>query len=187
MIDPHTDAIQAIGRFRNGIDKVYHIFNTNINLPIRTRKEINIYMQASEEVYKTLKTFYDCATSKEARNAYREALNILPYNKILDKEGQKNFFAIDNYLDEALLKSSYNSKEGVFNNYKSNPLFDTEVQSGYYPYGDFERLKKNSQYSSLKERTNAKREATVRQAKSVSHCSPLDNEQMIFEIHSLYN
>lgn len=159
MIDPHTDAIQAIGRFRNGIDKVYHIFNTNINLPIRTRKEINIYMQASEEVYKTLKTFYDCATSKETRNAYREALNILPYNKILDKEGQKNFFAIDNYLDEALLKSSYNSKEGVFNNYKSNPLFDTEVQSGYYPYGDFERLKKNSQYSSLKE----KRKEIVRQ------------------------
>ena len=57
------------------------------------------------------------------------------------------------------MKSSYNSKEGVFNNYKSNPLFDTEVQSGYYPYGDFERLKKNSQYSSLKE----KRKEIVRQ------------------------
>ena len=159
MIDPNTDAIQAIGRFRNGVDKVYHIFNTNDNFPIRTEEEINGYINACEEVYKSLKTLYDCATSEGARDAYREALNIVPYNKMLDKEGKKNFFAIDNYKDETLLKSSYHDKERFFDNYINNKLFDVKLKSTYYPYGDFERLKMENKSSSLKE----KRKEIVRQ------------------------
>ena len=152
MIDPHTDAIQAIGRFRNGVNSVYHIFNTNPNLPVRTKEEVDIYLQVSKEVYNKIKTFYDCATSEEARNAYREALKVLPFNKMLDKEGRENFFAIDNYVDEALLKSSYNEKEELIASYKRNPLFDLDVESAYFPFGDFERLKKESKYASLKDK-----------------------------------
>ena len=152
MIDPHTDAIQAIGRFRNGVNSVYHIFNTNPNLPVRTKEEVDIYLQVSKEVYNKIKTFYNCATSEEARNAYREALKVLPFNKMLDKEGRENFFAIDNYVDEALLKSSYNEKEELIASYKRNPLFDLDVESAYFPFGDFERLKKESKYASLKDK-----------------------------------
>ena len=152
MIDPHTDAIQAIGRFRNGVNSVYHIFNTNPNLPVRTKEEIDIYLQVSKEVYNKIKTFYNCATSEEARSAYREALKVLPFNKMLDKEGRENFFAIDNYVDEALLKSSYNEKEELIASYKRNPLFDLDVESAYFPFGDLERLKKESKYASLKDK-----------------------------------
>lgn len=159
MIDPNTDAIQAIGRFRNGIEDIYHIFNTNANFPVRTEEEINGYINACEEVYKSLKTLYDCATSTGARDAYREALKIVPYNKMLDKEGKKNYFAIDNYMDEALLKSCYNNKDGVFENYGNNKLFDVYSQSAYYILGDFERLKIENKSSSLKE----KRKEIVRQ------------------------
>ena len=152
MIDPHTDAIQAIGRFRNGVNSIYHIFNTNPNLPVRTKEEVDIYLQVSKEVYNKIKTFYDCATSEEARNAYREALKVLPFNKMLDKEGGENFFAIDNYVDAALLKSSDNEKEELIASYKRNPLFDLDVESAYFPFGDFERLKKESKYASLKDK-----------------------------------
>ena len=159
MIDPHTDAIQAIGRFRNGVNRVCHIFNTNPNLPVRTEEEIGIYLQVSKEVYDKIKTFYDCATSEEARNAYREALKVLPFNQMLNKDGKENFFAIDNYVDEALLKSSYNAQEKLIASYRSNRLFDLDVESAYFPFGDFERLKKESKYASLKD----KRKEIVRQ------------------------
>ena len=159
MIDPHTDAIQAIGRFRNGVNRVCHIFNTNPNLPVRTEEEIGIYLQVSKEVYDKIKTFYDCATSEEARNAYREALKVLPFNQMLNKDGKVNFFAIDNYVDEALLKSSYNAQEKLIASYRSNRLFDLDVESAYFPFGDFERLKKESKYTSLKD----KRKEVVRQ------------------------
>ena len=152
MIDPHTDAIQAIGRFRNGVNRVCHIFNTNPNLPVRTEEEIGIYLQVSKEVYDKIKTFYDCATSEEARNAYREALKVLPFNQMLNKDGKENFFAIDNYVDEALLKSSYNAQEKLIASYRSNRLFDLDVESAYFPFGDFERLKKESKYASLKDK-----------------------------------
>lgn len=159
IIDPHTDAIQAIGRFRNGVNRVCHIFNTNPNLPVRTEEEIGIYLQVSKEVYDKIKTFYDCATSEEARNAYREALKVLPFNQMLNKDGKENFFAIDNYVDEALLKSSYNAQEKLIASYRSNRLFDLDVESAYFPFGDFERLKKESKYTSLKD----KRKEVVRQ------------------------
>lgn len=159
MIDPHTDAIQAIGRFRNGVNRVCHIFNTNPNLPVRTEEEIGIYLQVSKEVYDKIKTFYDCATSEEARKAYREALKVLPFNQMLNKDGKENFFAIDNYVDEALLKSSYNAQEKLITSYRSNRLFDLDVESAYFPFGDFERLKKESKYASLKD----KRKEVVRQ------------------------
>ena len=159
MIDPHTDAIQAIGRFRNGVNRVCHIFNTNPNLPVRTEEKIGIYLQVSKEVYDKIKTFYDCATSEEARKAYREALKVLPFNQMLNKDGKENFFAIDNYVDEALLKSSYNAQEKLIASYRSNRLFDLDVESAYFPFGDFERLKKESKYASLKD----KRKEVVRQ------------------------
>lgn len=159
MIDPHTDAIQAIGRFRNGVNRVCYIFNTNPNLPVRTEEEIGIYLQVSKEVYDKIKTFYDCATSEEARKAYREALEVLPFNQMLNKDGKENFFAIDNYVDEALLKSSYNAQEKLIASYRSNRLFDLDVESAYFPFGDFERLKKESKYASLKD----KRKEIVRQ------------------------
>ena len=159
MIDPHTDAIQAIGRFRNGVNRVCHIFNTNPNLPVRTEEEIGIYLQANKEVYDKIKTFYDCATSEEARNAYHGILKVLPFNQMLNKDGKENFFAIDNYVDEALLKSSYNAQEKLIASYRSNRLFDLDVESAYFHFGDFERLKKESKYASLKD----KRKEVVRQ------------------------
>lgn len=159
MIDPNTDAIQIIGRFRNGIEHAYHIFNTNTNFPVRTIAEIDGYIAGCEYVYKKLKTLYDCATTEGARDSFRAALKIVPYNKMLDKEGRKNYFAVDNYKDEALLKSCYNNRLGVFNCYQSNKIFDiTHIQSTF-PLGDYERLKRDNKSVSLKE----KRKEIVRQ------------------------
>lgn len=159
MIDPNTDAIQAIGRFRNGIEQVCHIFNTNTNFPVRTMEEIDGYIAGCEDVYKKLKTLYDCAATEGARDSFRAALEIVPYNKMLDKEGRKNYFAIDNYKDEALLKSCFNNRFGVFKCYQDNKLFDVFHVHSPFPLGDYERLRRENKSVSLKE----KRKEIVRQ------------------------
>lgn len=159
MIDPNTDAIQIIGRFRNGIEHAYHIFNTNTNFPVRTIAEIDGYIAGCEDVYKKLKTLYDCATTEGARDSFRAALKIVPYNKMLDKEGRKNYFAVDNYKDEALLKSCYNDRLGVFNCYQSNKIFDITHMQSTFLLSDYERLKRDNKSVSLKE----KRKEIVRQ------------------------
>lgn len=36
-----------------------------------------------------IETLYDCAATEGARDSFRAALEIVPYNKMLDKEGRK--------------------------------------------------------------------------------------------------
>mgnify|MGYP000582736474 CR=1 FL=1 len=65
MLDPFSDVVQIIGRFRNGVMSISHITNTNHDIPQRSEEELNNFIQTSEEVYNTLKTFYDAAPNKE--------------------------------------------------------------------------------------------------------------------------
>lgn len=98
MFDPYSDVVQIIGRFRNGITAVTHVTNTKYELPQRTEEELDEFVRTSEEVYNTLKTFYDAAASKGARVAYKAAMDSLPFNQMLDIDGNKNWFAVDNYI-----------------------------------------------------------------------------------------
>lgn len=83
IIDPCTDAVQAIGRFRNGTSLAIHVVNANENYPIRTKAGIKEYLKGCRDAYKTIKNLYECATSSESRDAYKAALDILPYNRML--------------------------------------------------------------------------------------------------------
>ena len=85
MVDPYCDVIQIVGRFRNGVSNIVHISNTNKDLPQRSMEEIKLYIHSSEEVYKILTSYYNTATTKEARDAYRSARDSVPYNKYLDR------------------------------------------------------------------------------------------------------
>ena len=69
MIDPYTDAIQIVGRFRNGVSSITYISNTKKGLPQRSKEEIKGYLICSKEIYRTMKNFYDCATDRASRDA----------------------------------------------------------------------------------------------------------------------
>ena len=151
IIDPCTDAVQAVGRFRNGTSLAIHVVNTNENYPIRTKAGIKEYLKGCRDAYKTIKNLYECATSSESRDAYKAALDILPYNRML-KDGKTNYFAIDNFVDEALVKSAYNNIDSVVNRYKESSLFLPKLtQPLFYKLGDKERLSLMDKSSSIKE------------------------------------
>lgn len=155
MVDPNIDAVQAIGRFRNGISSVTHIFNTNNNLPVRNEEGIREYISGSRAAYMTLKKIYDVANSIESRRAYLDALNILPYKKLLRRDGKEDAFSIENYVDEALLKSTYNNVEAVVNKYEDSqfiPQLPGNLNEFYYPFGEYERLKLINKASSIKDK-----------------------------------
>lgn len=152
MIDPYTHAIQIVGRFRNGVSNIVHISNTNKDLPQRSMEEIKLYIHSSEEVYKILTSYYNTATTKEARDAYRSARDSVPYNKYLDKRQNKNWFAIDNYINEEILKGYYHDRESLVNAYKNTGAFNVESTGFSYPLGDTERLKRENRCISLKEK-----------------------------------
>ena len=166
MIDPYTDAIQIVGRFRNGVSSITYISNTKKGLPQRSKEEIKGYLICSKEIYRTMKNFYDCATDRASRDAYRAALESLPFNRMLDRNGRENWFAIDNYMDEELMKNYFHDENSLYKAYDNCDSFIV-YHAGYYcPLGDSERLKRENKSQSIKD----KRKEIVRQLEMLGDC-----------------
>ena len=166
MIDPYTDAIQIVGRFRNGVSSIIYISNTKKGLPQRSKEEIKGYLICSKEIYRTMKNFYDCATDRASRDAYRAALESLPFNRMLDRNGRENWFAIDNYMDEELMKNYFYDENSLYKAYDNCDSFIV-YHAGYYcPLGDSERLKRENKSQSIKD----KRKEIVRQLEMLGDC-----------------
>ncbi len=113
-----------------------------------------------------MKNFYDCATDRASRDAYRAALESLPFNRMLDRNGKKNWFAIDNYMDEELMKNYYYDKGSLNEAYDNCDSFISYQHGFYYSVGDFERLKRENKSQSIKD----KRKEIVRQLEMLGNC-----------------
>lgn len=107
MIDPHTESIQILGRFRNGTGGIIHVSNSNPYLSHKTAEQLQNYLDGCHETYLQIKQLFQTATSEGVRETLREALERITYAKYIDKEGNKNYFAIDNYFDEERVKGYY--------------------------------------------------------------------------------
>lgn len=167
MIDPYTDAIQMVGRFRNGVSSIAHISNVKEGLPQRTKEEIKGYIVCSKEIYRIINNFYNCATDRASRDAYRAALDSLPFNKMLDRNGKENRFAMDNYMDEELMKNYYHDEKSLNEAYDNCDSF-IAYHAGYHcPLGDCERLKRENKSQSIKD----KRKEIVRQLEMLGDCA----------------
>lgn len=162
--DPHTDAIQCVGRFRNGVSSIHHIANTNHNFAIRSRDELKGYIECSESIYNQLDSLYQYATTPAARDAYREAMECVPFAKFLNSDRTKNYFYIDNYLNDALVHGYYNNPDTLCCAYAEEYTLNNTAYS--YALGDYERLKRNKEGQSIKE----KRMEIVSQLELLGEC-----------------
>ena len=159
IIDPFTDTIQIIGRFRNGIVSASHITNTDYKFQVRSKKQLQFRINVFEENYKMLKAYHDNATSDELRDAVKAILNNHPLTPLLNTDGTKNWFKIDNYLEENLVQGYYNCFDELIKNYKRCKSFKLNYESTPYKLGDTERLKRENKSLSIK----AKRREIVEQ------------------------
>ena len=107
MLDVDTDCIQICGRFRNGISSATHIYRTNPEIIAKTREQLEREIAVHEFAYQTVQTLYNSADSREGRYAFGEALETLPFRKYLSPKLTKNWFAIDNTINEELVEGRY--------------------------------------------------------------------------------
>lgn len=141
MIDPVTDVRQAIGRFRNGIADAAHIVNVSKDaFPDRNIDEIKEYITAMRGAYDAINTLYKDATNEIVKEAYKSALDALPYNRFI-RNGQKDYFAIDNYIHQETVKSCYHSQANLSDRYAAAGCFETcWMEKFYFQYDDSDRL-----------------------------------------------
>jgi hypothetical protein len=141
MIDPHTEAIQIVGRFRNGTGAIIHVSNFNPYLPFKTEEQLQNYLDGCHDVYMQLKRLFETATGESVRETLREALERVTYAKYIDEDGNKNYFAIDNYFDEERVKSYYKYPYDLKQAYENTNHFTVKHQNIPLPLGDEGRLK----------------------------------------------
>lgn len=159
MVDPFTDTIQIIGRFRNGIASANHITNTDYNFSVRSKAQLQYIIGVFEQVYGMMKTYYNNATTDEARDAYKAILDTHPFKSMLNRNGEKNWFKIDNYITDAIVQGYYNNFDMLTNTYRQCKSFKVSCEARTYPLGDLERLKRENKSISIK----AKRKEIVEQ------------------------
>ena len=109
MLDVDTDCIQICGRFRNGINSATHIYRVNPEIVIKSREQMEWEISAHEFAYQTIQTLYNSADNKESRFSFGAALETLPFRKYQYPDFTKNWFAVDNDINEMLVQNRYQS------------------------------------------------------------------------------
>ncbi|SDM62593.1 hypothetical protein SAMN05421813_11762 [Daejeonella rubra] len=136
MIDPNTDAVQIIGRFRKGYDKVIHISNTDTQISPKSEEEIIAYLQGCEESYTVIKTLAKSATNPGAIDTLNEALKLISYANYLNEDESKNHFMIDNTFLEEKIKNCYVTPNNLFLSYNKSKHFKVNHTDEEYPLSD---------------------------------------------------
>lgn len=152
MIDPYMDAVQIMGRFRNGTSNIYHISNLDGRILVRGKSDIVTRYQCDKEIYEHIETLKNMQTDFNCRDAFSEALEVLPYNRFLDDYGKEDAFKIDNYIHEEQIKVMYHDSTRLYRGYEECGYYDVATSNTTYKYGDFERLKIRNATIPIKEK-----------------------------------
>lgn len=166
MIDPYMDAVQIVGRFRNGVNKIYHVSNFDKNNPIKSREQIEESYREQKIVYEWMGTMAYSVPVATLREEFRRAQATIPFTRFLDENNEVDPYKVDNYIDEETVKVTYNNSGRVLQAYQACGYFNVTRVPQYYKFGDYERLKIESKTASIRE----KRKEIVAQLEQLGDC-----------------
>lgn len=152
ILDVNTDCVQIAGRFRNGLSSLTHIYTTASELPVVTKEQATAQLRERENVFNIISTHYMSASSEVERNAFGEAKRSLPFYKMLNADESKNYFIMDNWINDALVKASYHDPDHIIELYYRSEMFRPTCTGYEYPYEDFERFKLQHPKMTLKKK-----------------------------------
>jgi hypothetical protein len=146
MIDPFTEAVQIIGRFRKEKGAVMtkditHITNTNPELYVKTEEEVYEYIKQWQIIYEFLHKYRQAATNVIAREVLTEMIEQIDFAKYLNPDGSINYFMQDNTLFEERVKSFYQEPENLLAAYTESKRFVIEKENETYEFTDEDRIK----------------------------------------------
>lgn len=140
VIDPATEAIQIIGRFRNGVNSVTHIASIRPELECMSNNEIDEWLEGAGKIYKGWKQQLSTADNIGERTLLQEALGENSYLPYLDENGNPDPFLIANYYEKEQVKRLYTSTTLLCNAYQQTEYFNFTHEERMMPVSDNERL-----------------------------------------------
>lgn len=142
FIDPETEAVQIAGRFRNGIDKIIHITDTNPKLEYQSREAYEQFLKEQHTGFHKLNELYNSAVVHGEQYIMYEAITNTEYWKeryVNHTNGEINYFRYNNaYLDERL-KMIYRYSSTLYKSYMRSGSFVVYSNSEYAIYTEQEK------------------------------------------------
>ena len=174
-VDPATEVIQAIGRFRNGVAGAWHITNTNPKIRCITPESLEDKLVAHEQVYKYISTM--TLDTLSHKNAQEQALNGMEHKRFVTTTGERFHFMWDNAHDDERIKTYYLGAQRLYAAYDDAPLV-VEKREWHTTLSDTDRMHRES--PSL---TKPKRwQEIIRQARKVYEalgCNATEDEIIV--------
>lgn len=143
VLDPYSDIIQIIGRFRNGVNYITHITNSFTDYTYRSKEEVLREVEIYEINYNFIRRELGNAIDNGSQCAFRTLLKTSPFNQFLDRHNNKSYCAVDNYVDEVMVRNMYLSEDTLFTTYTDEVLmkyFSAFRASYLYKAGNIEWL-----------------------------------------------
>lgn len=133
ILDPYTETIQILGRFRNGIEQAVHISTIDEVHTSKSPEEAKGYLEGSERAYNELRTLRKAATSPGAISTLDEALLRVEYAQFVNEDGSKNYFMWDNFINEERVKGYYISNTALTKAYQDCSHFKVIASEDCFP------------------------------------------------------
>lgn len=157
-IDPVTNAIQIYGRFRNvfedgkSFNSLTHITNVDESENVLAEPDIETYLEESELQYDTIKNKLESETNTGRAELLKTDLRKITFNRFINEDGSKNYFAIDNFYDDERVKGYYLTAESIESAYCKTNHFNVNPDQKIEIVGDRELLHYKRLRSDLKSR-----------------------------------
>jgi hypothetical protein len=140
FIDPKTETMQIIGRFRKGVKSVTHISNIEAELNFYTPKQVRARLKNAGKIYAGWVKRMETARKEEARELLREAIQNSSYARFVDKPGHLNLFAVARFVNQETVKGFYTHTKLLQEAYLSTKQFDVSHSRELHIFSDKDRL-----------------------------------------------
>ena len=140
VIDPTTEAIQIIGRFRGGVNTVTHIASIRPDLECMSTNEIDSWIQGASHIFNGWKTQLAQTSNIGERTLLQEAIGENSYLPYLDANGKPDPFLIANLYEKEQVKRLYTSTDLLCSAYQQTDYFIFSHEERLMPVSDNERM-----------------------------------------------
>jgi len=146
-LDPYTDAIQIVGRFRNGTDEITHISNFDAEIKYRERDDAIRFVNEQYDFYTGVTNIADSQFTEGGIVAASQAIDGMEVTKFVGEGEKINSTMVDNFILEQNIKSHYRNEELLNLAYFNTTNFKPIIKKNWFDIGDSEldnlRAKKN--------------------------------------------
>jgi hypothetical protein len=140
IIDPMTEAIQIVGRFRKPVgsneikttNSLSHITNFKPSISYRTVENTKLYLRGLQKAYKEKRKELvdtECQKIKSAADeanldSLRQGFQALPFSQFINLNGEIDYYMIDNFIHKQRVKNYYIKKENLLQAYDESKYFN---------------------------------------------------------------